>query len=54
MDAIQVTNDEIVKVRKYFKVKEDDIKRDVKIIIDWIRQQQHLPDIDGKNYLIFV
>ncbi|XP_044260261.1 alpha-tocopherol transfer protein-like [Tribolium madens] len=51
MDAIQVTNDEVVKVRKYFKVKEDDIKRDVKIIIEWIRQQQHLPDIDDENFI---
>ena len=50
MDAIQVTNDEIVKVRKHFKVKEDDIKRDVKIIIEWLKQQQHLPKIDGTYF----
>ncbi|RZC42024.1 CRAL TRIO domain containing protein [Asbolus verrucosus] len=51
MDAIQVTGDEIAKVRKHFKVKETDIKRDVKIIKDWIKQQQHLPKIEDENFI---
>jgi hypothetical protein len=51
MDAIQVTGEEIVKVRKSFKVKEGDIKRDVEIILDWLKQQQHLPKIEDENFI---
>jgi hypothetical protein len=52
MDAIQVTGEEIVKVRKSFKVKEGDIKRDVEIILDWLKQQQHLPKIEGTSIIV--
>lgn len=48
MDVIQVSESEVKKVRKQYRVKADDVKRDVNIIKEWVKQQQHLPNIDGQ------
>jgi len=51
MDLILVTTEEKDKVRNQFGVKEEDIKKNVKSIRDWIKTQQHLPKLDDEDFL---
>lgn len=40
--------DAIDKVREYYNKSKDELKCDIDILKEWMRQQPHLPDEDGK------
>lgn len=39
--------DGIGKMRAFFGKNEDDVKQDISIIREWLRQQPHLPEDEG-------
>jgi hypothetical protein len=51
MDLLAVTPEEKKKIRDYFNLNEDEIKRDVTIIKEWKEKQPHLPyDMTGLHF----
>lgn len=52
MDSLLIVTDaEIHDARKLYDKTENDMKQDVAIIQEWLKQQSHLPDNEGKNFM---
>lgn len=42
-----IEDENIIKIREYFGKSEANIKRDVKLLQEWLKQQPHLPHDEG-------
>lgn len=52
-ELLSIKDDDIVKLRNCYDKTESDMKRDVLILKEWLKQQTHLPNDEGKLFLSF-
>lgn len=45
---LSLKDDDVVKMRAFYGKNEDEVKQDILIIREWLRQQAHLPQDEGK------
>lgn len=47
-DFLQINEDDIKKLRKMYGKSDSDVMRDITILKEWLKQQPHLPDDEGR------
>lgn len=46
-ELLIVSEEDVNKARKQYNKSEDDLKKDVAILKEWLRQERHLPKDEG-------
>lgn len=47
-DLLQINKGDIKRLRNFYGKSDSDVKRDVNILKEWLKQQPHLPHDEGK------
>lgn len=51
IEQLLITNDDDArKAREFYGKTDTDMKRDIQILKEWLKQQPHLPDDEGKTH----
>lgn len=53
-ELLVATDEDAKKMLKYFNITEEEMKRDVAILKEWLRQEAHLPKDEGKLKYLFL
>lgn len=53
-ELLIVTEEDVKKVLKYYNKTEDEMKQDVNILKEWLRQEAHLPKDEGMFEYFFI
>lgn len=52
-ELLVISDEEINKIRQHYGKTAEDVQRDIGILKEWLRQERHLPDDEGKFLIIF-